>query len=234
MAFPYIDTPRTEIDGNATYLTHGLRSAGRTHLSALDSVENSFHTPSKDKDVLKGLDDARKRNSGGFKHGTPRATSGPKSTRNPLRHLPAAAPVKGEFTPLMKSATKNNFLKNVSTTRGTDPKTPAYLRDGHRNNGRSPGLPAMDMSSIYEEDATADEPTPVPQVASSSAQSTPLPGLPGRDGTGILTDGQNMMTLKEQERVSKIDYRTLVWQRKWMVHADYRRLSTGLIRTTGT
>lgn len=59
----------------------------------------------------------------------------------------------------------------------------------------------MDMSGIYEEDATMDQATPVPQVASSSVQSTPLPGLLGRDGRGVLGDGQNM-TLREQERVS--------------------------------
>src|SRR3954453_18749661 len=101
MAFPYIDTPRTEFDGNATYLTNGFRSAGRTHLSALDSVENSFHTPSKDNDVIKGFD----------KRVTPRA--GASKARSALRHLPAAGPEKGEFTPLMKSATKNNFLKTM-------------------------------------------------------------------------------------------------------------------------
>lgn len=204
MAFPYIDTPRTEIDGNATYLTNGFRSVGRTHLSALDSVENSFHTPSKDNDVLKGFDGGRKRASDNFKLPSPRASTGAgtKSTRSALRHLPAAGPEKGEFTPLMKSATKNNYLKNVSTTRGTEgPRTPAYLRDGNRGSAHTPGLPANDMSDIYEGDGTTDQATPVPQVASSSVQSTPLPGLLGRNGAGILGDGQNM-TLKEQERVS--------------------------------
>ncbi|KAJ5103738.1 hypothetical protein N7532_004267 [Penicillium argentinense] len=190
MAFPYIDTPRTEIDGNATYLTNGLRSAGRTHLSALDSVENSFHTPSKDNDVIKGFGDGRKRTSG---------TS------------------KGEFTPLMKSATKNNFLKNMSTTRGMeDPRTPGYMRDGNRGSAHTPGLPAMDMSDIYEEDMTAEDPTPLPQVASSSAQSTPLPGLLGRDGKGVLGDGQNM-TLKEQERIiDRLDKDN--WNLKLKIH----------------
>jgi hypothetical protein len=56
------------------------------------------------------------------------------------------------------------------------------------------------MSDMYEDDATTDQATPIPQVASSSAQSTPLPGLLGRNGAGMLGDGQNM-TLKEQERV---------------------------------
>lgn len=201
MTFPYIDTPRTEIDGNATYLTNGFRSAGRTHLSALDSVENSFHTPSKDNDVIKGFGDGRKRDSRNDKLGTPRAGTTVKSARSALRHLPAAGPAKGEFTPLMRSATKNNFLKNASTTRGADgPNTPAYRRESSRGAGHTPGLPTIDMSDIYEEDGTMDQATPVPQVASSSAQSTPLPGLLGRDGVGVLGDGQNM-TLKEQERV---------------------------------
>lgn len=203
MPYPYIDTPRTEVDGNATYLTNGYRSAGRTHLSALDSVENSFQTPSKDEDIIKVIEDRRKRNSGGFKLSTPRAGTGPKSTRSALndrRQLPTVAPARGEFTPLMQSATKNNMMKNMSAARGAGgPKTPAYLRQSYRSNAHTPGLP--EMTDIYEEDATDDQATPVPQVASSSAQSTPLPMLPGRDGGGVLNDGQNMMTLKEQEKV---------------------------------
>jgi len=187
MAFPYIDTPRTEIDGNATYLTNGFRSAGRHNLSALDSLENSFQTPSKDNDVIKGFD----------KRVTPRAAAASKSTRSALRHLPAAGPGKGEFTPLMKSATKNNYLRNMSTARTDGPKTPGYQRETYRSNAHTPGLPAMDMSDIYEEDRTIEEATPVPHVASSSAQSTPLPGLSGRDG-GILGDGHNNLSLKEQ------------------------------------
>lgn len=207
MAYPYIDTPRTEVDGNATYLTNGLRSAGRNNLSALDSVENSFQTPSKDDDVVKVLNNnGRRRSSGGFKLSTPRAGTGPKSTKSALndrRNLPAAAPANGEFTPMMQSATKNNYLKNMATARGAGaPKTPAYLKASYRSNLNTPGLPPLDMTGIEEEDATEDQPTPLPQAASSSAQSTPLPLLPGRDGGGVLNDGQNMMTLKEQEKVS--------------------------------
>lgn len=224
MAFPYIDTPRTEIDGNATYLTNGFRSVGRTHLSALDSVENSFHTPSKDNDVIKGFNNGRRRVSDSNKLGTPRANNS-KSTRSALRHLPTAGPAKGEFTPLMKSATKNNYLKNISTTRGADgPKTPGYMRETSRL-AHTPGLPPIDMSDIYEEDMTADEPTPLPQAASSSVQSTPLPGL-GRGAGGVLGDGQNM-TLKEQERVCHPTQLII------RVCADFCRLSTGLTRTTG-
>ncbi|KAL2003290.1 hypothetical protein VTN02DRAFT_4411 [Thermoascus thermophilus] len=203
MAKPYIDTPRTEIDGNATYLTNGLRSAARGNLSALDSVENSFQIPEKDEDIIKTIENGRRRSSGnGFSLRTPRAGSGPKSTRNALhdrRNLPTQAPPKGEFTPLMKSATKNNFFRTLSAAR-----TPAYLRQSYRSNRNTPGLPTMDESE-YDE-GTLDDATPVPQVASSSAQSTPLPNLPGRDGGGVLNDGQNMMTLKEQEKIiDKLD-----------------------------
>ncbi|KAB8203528.1 hypothetical protein BDV34DRAFT_199032 [Aspergillus parasiticus] len=207
MVVPYIDTPRTEVDGNATYLTNGFRSVGRHNLSALDSVENSFQTPSKDEDLLKGLGDDRRRSSGGFKLSTPRAGTGSKSTRNALNgrhHLPTAAPPKGEFTPLMRSAAKNNFLRNMSTARGNGHKTPAYMKEG-RSNIHTPGLPSYDMTGIDEEDETDDQPTPLPQVASSSVQSTPLPGLSGRGGNGLLNDGQNM-TLKEQEKIiDKLD-----------------------------
>jgi len=208
MALPYIDTPRTEADGNATYLTNGLRSAARTNLSALDSVENSFEIPSKDEDIVQMMENGRKRQSGGgFSLSTPRAGTGPKSTRNALndrRNLPSQAPQKGEFTPLMRSATKNNFLRNLTASRrSAAPQTPAYLRQSYRSNGETPGLPSMDETETYE-DGMTEEPTPLPQVASSSAQSTPLPTLPGRDGGGgVLNDGQKMMTLKEQEKVSR-------------------------------
>ncbi|OGM45791.1 spindle-pole body protein (Pcp1) [Aspergillus bombycis] len=207
MVVPYIDTPRTEVDGNATYLTNGFRSVGRHNLSALDSVENSFQTPSKDEDLLKGLGDDRRRSSGAFKLSTPRAGTGSKSTRNALNgrhHLPTAAPPKGEFTPLMRSAAKNNFLRNMSTARGNGHKTPAYMKEG-RSNIHTPGLPSYDMTGIDEEDETDDQPTPLPQAASSSVQSTPLPGLSGRGGNGLLNDGQNM-TLREQEKIiDKLD-----------------------------
>ncbi|KAF7128490.1 hypothetical protein CNMCM5793_003278 [Aspergillus hiratsukae] len=206
MAYPYIDTPRTEVDGNATYLTNGYRSVGRHNLSALDSVENSFQSPSKDGDVLKGLGD-RRRSSGGFKLSTPRAGSGSRPTKSALKsrqHLPTVAPAKGEFTPLMQSATRNNLLRNLSTTRGAgDVKTPAYLRASYRSNVNTPGLPPIEMTGIDEEEDITEEPTPLPQVASSSVQSTPLPSL-RRDGN-VINDGNNM-TLKEQEKlIDKLD-----------------------------
>ncbi|KKK16386.1 spindle-pole body protein [Aspergillus rambellii] len=209
MAYPYIDTPRTEVDANATYLTNGYRSVGRHNLSALDSVENSFQTPSKDDDVLKVMGDGRRRSTGGSKLNTPRATTATKPTRSALnsrQQLPSTAVPKGEFTPMLRSAVKNNYMKNIATTRGVGgPKTPAYLRASYRSNVNTPGLPAMDMTGIDEEDATVDDSTPLPQVASSSVQSTPLAGLASRNGGGVLNDGSNM-TLKEQEKIiDKLD-----------------------------
>lgn len=217
----YIDTPRTEFNGNATSLTTGYRSAGRTRLSALDSVENSFQTPSKEgEDVIKLAGDARRRRDSAamFKAGTSRTGSMPKSTRNSSgslqadhrRQLPPAMSAHGEFTPLMRSATRNNFLRTqAGGSRATGvsaagvPKTPAYLKPGYRSNGNTPGLPTVDATDIYGDDVTDDQPTPLPQVVSSSAQSTPLPRLAPRDGGGVL-DGQNGLTLREQEKVSYI------------------------------
>jgi hypothetical protein len=53
---------------------------------------------------------------------------------------------------------------------------------------------------MYDE-SSMDHPTPVPHATNSSVQSSPLPILPGRGGNGIVGDGQNMMTLREQENV---------------------------------
>lgn len=208
MPLPYIDTPRTEV-GNATYLTNGLRSAYRGNLSALDSVENSFQTPSKDEDIIKTLE-ARRRASNGANQ-TPRVSgSGARSSRialNDRRTLPANAPPKGEFTPMMRSVTRNNYLRNMSAVRASGvPKTPAYLKEGYRSNGNTPGLPPTDATNIYEDGATSsmamDDVTPLPQVASSSPQSTPLPFLSRKGGAGgVLDTDQNMLSLKEQENV---------------------------------
>jgi hypothetical protein len=223
MPVPYIDTPRTEIDGNATYLTNGFKSAARHNISALDSVENSFQSPSKDEDIVRSLErrrqqQQRRRSSAAVNNlSTPRAAGTATGSTRTIRHalddrrnLPAIAPPKGEFTPMMQSVARNNLMKDftITTSRanGGVPKTPAYLKDGYRSNGNTPGLPTMDMTDIYEEGATAsmamDDVTPLPQVASSSPQSTPLPRLQRRDGTGaVISDGQNMLTLKEQEQV---------------------------------
>ncbi|CRG85665.1 Putative leucine-rich repeat-containing protein DDB_G0290503 [Talaromyces islandicus] len=211
MPLPYIDTPRTEIDANATYLTNGLRSAYRGNLSALDSVENSFQTPSKDDDVIKSIENGR-RASNRVSLNTPRASgSGARGTRNALndrKNLPSAAPPKGEFTPMMRSVTRNNYLRNMSAVRGSAAKTPAYF---NRSSMNTPGLPRVDMTYMSEEGPTnsfaIDDITPVPEVASSSPQGTPLPHLSRRgDAGGVLGNDPNVLSLKEQENaINKLD-----------------------------
>ncbi|EEH09005.1 calmodulin-binding coil-coil protein [Histoplasma capsulatum G186AR] len=210
MALPYIDTPRTEIDANATYLTNGFRSAARNNLSALDSVENSFQSPSKDHDLLKGFETGRSRRRSGFSLKTPRAGSGRNPTRNVFhdrRNLPTVPPPKGEFTPMLNSVTRNKLTRHdYSTRRRSGPETPAALRNGYQGNRNTPGLPKMDVTGYGDDSTNLDgDPTPVPRIASSSTQSTPLPSLPGRNGN-VVGDGHNVMTLREQEKViDKLD-----------------------------
>lgn len=191
----YIETPRTDA-GNATYMSnaHNLEDF---------SVENSFLSPSKTKDDLI----SQIRNGRGISLKTPRS-------RVPLtdRQNLSKAPLRGEFTPLLKSAARNNMLRQGKPNGA--PKTPAFLKAGFQD-GNSPALPPPEISGLYGDDtgssvgADADS-TPVPQIASSSAQSTPLAVLPKRDAGGVLTDQGNMMTLREQEHVGSLRCRDCV------------------------
>lgn len=84
-------------------------------------------------------------------------------------------------------------------------ETPVFLKATYQG-GNSPALPA-EASAMYASDFGSsmiggNGSTPMPQVASSSMQSTPLAVLPKRDATGVLTDQGNVMTLREQEGVS--------------------------------
>lgn len=186
----YIDTPQTAAENS--YLTNGL---GR--LDEL-SPEKSFASPSKGRDLIQSM-----RNGRGLSLKTPRAGG-----RDPLRLLPNGAGPKGEFTPLMMSVTKKNHLRQTSGKR-PGAEMPSYLQEDSMN-GRTSALPrTVDNSQIYDEKTnssagnTANE-TPMPQaVSSSSAQSTPLAQLPARDGRGGVVGDGNMMTLREQEHVSK-------------------------------
>ena len=185
----YINTPQT----NQTYLTDGL---GR--LDEL-SPEKSFASPSRSHDLIGQIQKARRGNGINLK--TPRAGG-----RDPLRLLPNGPPAKSEFTPLMKSVTKNN-LRRASAKKFGVPDTPAYLKENYSINGATPALPKLgENSQIYAENTSSSagdaiDYTPMPQNVSSSAQSTPLAQLPTRDGGVVVGDG-NMMTLREQENVS--------------------------------
>ena len=202
----YVETPRTDA-GNATFMTNG-------HNLEDFSVENSFVAPSKNEDLLQQVRNGRVLNLR-----TPR-------TRNPLaerRNLPNG-PKPGEFTPLLKSVAKNNFNRN-NKLRGA-PKTPAFLENGYKGSD-TPALPETDSSRVYGEETASlaegdNEGTPVPQVASSSAQSTPL-ALPQRDAGGVLTTEGNAMTLREQENVSSWEGNPLVLGCPLITGTDYQQ-----------
>ena len=192
----YIATPATNLE-NATYLTNGLDRLNNI------SPEKSYIPQSGRRDLIGDIQRARRGHGVNIK--TPRA-----SARDPLSLLPNGAPnAKSEFTPLMKSVTKNNLRRSSSGVKRMGvPDTPAALRDSMY--GATPGLPRLsENSQIYVEHTSSSTGSHAvnytPQVlqnVSSSAQSTPLAQLPGRDGAGNLAGGDgNMMTLREQENI---------------------------------
>lgn len=208
----YIETPRTDA-GNATYMSNAPNFENF-------SIENSLLSPLKRKDDLI----SQMRNGRGLTLKTPRARV-PFSDR---RNLPGV-PGRGEFTPLLQSVAKKNLERNNKLSGG--PETPAFLKASYQG-GNTPALPGADVSAAYASDFGSSvlvdgEATPMPQVASSSAQSTPLAALPKRDATGVLTDQGNLMTLREQETVcASLPCRVFR-------HTDYiTRLSTRLRRRT--
>ncbi|XP_044715512.1 centrosomal targeting protein [Hirsutella rhossiliensis] len=153
-----LDTPRTNI-GDATYLPE----------FADVSQEASFQSPGKDGNLLQQLRNGR---SNGLNLRTPRQR-GPLADR---RNLPPS--VGGaEFTPLLKSATRNSVR-----------------RYGKENGAAVQNTPVL--NKIDEDDMT-----PIPRVDSSSVASTPAAMQPrrGRD-KGPLQDG-NQLSLREQENV---------------------------------
>lgn len=188
----YIETPRTE-GGNATFMTNG-------HNLEDFSVENSLLPPTNKKENIISL-----MRNGHSNHllKTPRV-----GARFPLadrRNVPVM-PKQAEFTPLLQSVHKKNIDRGGKRKSG--PETPAHLRNGYVDD-KSPALPSVDQSAMYSSDFGSsvmrgdNGSTPIPQVVSSSAQSTPLAVLPKRDATGVLNEQGNLMTLREQEHVRK-------------------------------
>ncbi|KAL3426212.1 microtubule associated protein [Phlyctema vagabunda] len=183
-----LDTPRTNI-GDATYLNQPDFDI---------SQEQSFQSPSKDNNnLLNHLKNGR-HGAGGVNLRTPRS----RAVFSDRKNLPVGLSG-GEFTPMLKSATRNSTLR-----RGKEngvPQTPAFLKPGGLDNvpEELTPLPAMG-SSIYGQDSrngTYMAGTPMPQIESSSAASTPVAFLPRRnEGPGVLQDG-NQLSLREQENV---------------------------------
>ncbi|KFY53966.1 hypothetical protein V497_08062 [Pseudogymnoascus sp. VKM F-4516 (FW-969)] len=179
-----LDTPRTAI-GDATYLNNPDFDI---------SEEQSFQSPSKDNNnLVQQLQNGRR----GINLKTPRSRAPFGDRRNTNNNG-----FGGEFTPLLKSATRNNALK-LGKENGV-PRTPAFLRPGGLDNIAEDLSPVPNMDSTYADDsrnASYGSGTPIPQIDSSSLASTPLAMLPRRtEGANVLQDG-NQLSLREQENV---------------------------------
>jgi chromosome segregation ATPase len=180
-----LDTPRTNL-GDATFLSN-------QQLDFDISQEQSFQSPSKDNNYLvQQLQNGRR---GAINLKTPRSRVALSDRRN----LPAGLGG-GEFTPLLKSATRNSALRNGKENVLA---TPGFGRSGGLENipeDFSP-LPVMGSSIYGSRNGSYVAGTPIPQIDSSSAASTPMALLPRRnEGPGVLQDG-NQLSLREQENV---------------------------------
>ncbi|TVY26443.1 hypothetical protein LHYA1_G003545 [Lachnellula hyalina] len=177
-----LDTPRTNL-GDATYL-----STQRLDFDL--SAEQSFQSPSKDNNnLIQQLQNGRR--GGAINLRTPRS----RVALGDRKNLPGG----GEFTPLLKSATRNSARRNGKENAQ---QTPAVLRSGSLDNIPE-DLSPLPASSFYggSRNGTYLDNTTIPQIDSSSSASTPMALLPRRnEGPGVLQDG-NQLSLREQENV---------------------------------
>lgn len=194
-----LDTPRTNA-GDATYLERP---------PDFDvSQEMTFHSPTKDGNIFDQM-----RNGGKPHLRTPRGGNSNNGARAPFsnrQNLPEG--IGGvEFTPLLKSATRNSARRGY----------------GGKENGAAAGAVPFSLGKIDEDDTTIPVPgamdlssfgvsrnlsyvesTPLPHIDSSSIASTPIAMRPrggggdnnNRDNGGPLQDG-NQLSLREQENV---------------------------------
>jgi chromosome segregation ATPase len=180
-----LDTPRTNL-GDATYLSN-------QQLDFDISQEQSFQSPSKDNNnIIQQLRNGRR---GAINLQTPRS----RVALGDRRNLPAGLGG-GEFTPLLKSATRNSALRNGKEN---VPFTPVFSKAGGLDNIPEDLSPLPVGSSIYGDSRNGSymAGTPMPQIDSSSTASTPIALLPRRnEGPGVLQDG-NQLSLREQENV---------------------------------
>ncbi|PTD04889.1 hypothetical protein FCULG_00001824 [Fusarium culmorum] len=176
-----LDTPRTNV-GDATYL-------GQPDFGDI-TQEASFQSPPKDGDLLQQLRNGR---SNGINLRTPRQR-GPLADR---RNLPPS--VGGaEFTPLLKSATRNSVRRFGKENGVAVPNTPALDKI---DEGDLTPVPRGDTSIYMGSRNQSYLENTIPEVDTSSATSTPLT-VPRRRGgdKGPLQDG-NQLSLREQENV---------------------------------
>ncbi|TQS34654.1 hypothetical protein Golomagni_04954, partial [Golovinomyces magnicellulatus] len=175
-----LDTPRTNV-GDATYLNEPD--------FADISQEASFQSPGKDGNLLQQLRNGR---SNGISLRTPRRD--PLTDRNNLPPSIGGA----EFTPLLKSATRNSVRRRGKENGALSFNTPGLDRI---DEGDITTLPHMDASIYSSSKNQSFLEKSLPRFDSSSAASTPL-ALPRRNAAdkGPLQDG-NQLSLREQEHV---------------------------------
>ncbi|KAM0427210.1 hypothetical protein ACHAPT_007638 [Fusarium lateritium] len=177
-----LDTPRTNI-GDATYLS-------RQPDFADISQEASFQSPAKEGNLLQQLRNGR---SNGINLRTPRQR-GPLADR---RNLPPS--VGGaEFTPLLKSATRNSVRRFGKENGNAVPNTPSLDKI---DEGDLTAVPRGDTSMYTGSRNQSYMENTMPEIDTTSAASTPL-AIPRRRGgdKGPLQDG-NQLSLREQENV---------------------------------
>ncbi|KAM0474582.1 hypothetical protein ACHAPX_007526 [Trichoderma viride] len=179
-----LDTPQSNV-GDATYL-------GRQPDFADISQEASFLSPEKDGDLLQQL------RGGGRSNGINLRTPRQRPALADRRNLPSNIGG-GEFTPLLKSATRNSSRRNGKENSTTVAATPAALRKLLEEDEMTP-LPRMDGSAYSTRNASFLD-NDFPPIA-SSASTTPMGPPPRRNilDKGPLQDG-NQLSLREQENV---------------------------------
>ncbi|KAH8127382.1 hypothetical protein LI328DRAFT_154546 [Trichoderma asperelloides] len=179
-----LDTPQSTF-GDATYLS-------RQPDFADISQEASFLSPEKDGDLFQQLRNGGRSN--GINIRTPRQRAALADRRNLPSNIGG-----GEFTPLLKSATRNSTRRNGKENNATVPATPAALRTLLEEDEMTP-LPRMDGSAFSTRNASFLG-NDLPQIA-SSASTTPMGPPPRRNiiDKGPLQDG-NQLSLREQENV---------------------------------
>ncbi|EPE03377.1 microtubule associated protein [Ophiostoma piceae UAMH 11346] len=188
-----LDTPRTNV-GDATYLSQP---------PDFDiSQELTFHSPTKNGNIFDQL-----RNGGRPNLRTPRGNGGG-ALRAPLgsrQNLPEG--IGGvEFTPLLKSATRNSARRGYrGKENGATGAVPISLGKIDEDDTTNPVPGAMDMSSFgISRNTSYVESTPLPNIDSSSIASTPIAprqrGADSKSAAGPLQDG-NQLSLREQENV---------------------------------
>lgn len=125
--------------------------------------------------------------------------SGARTPRNPLATM-RNANARNEFTPMLKSATANR-TRQVNGLMDGKLTTPAAMKPGFvMSTTPLPEASTFDVdSSSFGESTHARTPVPDP---SSSAMSTPM-ALPRRAEGELDTGNGNVMTLREQEAVSR-------------------------------